>query len=126
MKHRFHILIALALLIGSLIIFHHLNSASVGQAAEVPDLEHIELAAEVPALRINDSRIQPDISYPVGRSLLCSANLRDPASPDTVSFQVSIKIQRDIYQELRPVLDFGSGQYLYHPSAYGDPPGFRS
>lgn len=126
MKHHFHILFAGALLLTSLIILHHQKGEGTGQPEEIPGMQHLELAAEIPALGIKETRIPPGSSYPVMLSPALSAKLLNPASQNSAALQVRIKKQRDIYLEMRPVLDLRSGKHLYHPSVYGDPPGFSS
>ena len=126
MKHLGHILFAFALLLGLLIISHHQKGENARHEGEPPDLEHIEIAAEIHAFRIKESRTQPSSSLSALTSRIFGEKFRDPADLNHSSYQVLIKIQQDIFLELKPVIDFRSGQYHYYPSTYGDPPGIRS
>ena len=126
MKHQFHILFALALLLGSLIIFQKQNVESGGQTWELPGLEHKELAVEIPALPINEPRIQPGYPLSMLASTVFAGKFRDQECLNPDTYKSDIKTQKGIFLELKPVLGFKSGRFLFYPPRCGDPPGLLS
>lgn len=122
MKHHFHIIFAGALLLGSLILFHNQNSEDLEQISALPDLEDIELAAELPLLRFFEYRIHPDRHYSIQVHKFNTGKQRNPAYYNTHLLQMRLKMQMDMYLELKANLDFRWGQYFCHPASFDDPP----
>ena len=126
MKHLSQLLFAGALLLGSLIMFHHQKSEPAGDLRESAPVALSELAAELPVQRISETDIQL-ISLPSFMSdQTLSGDLRNTPYPHAASCRMRMKAQMDIYLELKPVLDLRSGRHISYPSGDGDPPGFCS
>ena len=124
MKHHFHILIAGALLLGSLIIFHNHKSEAAGNLSELSLVELTELSAELPVQQISQTPIQLNRLHSCLHDQIFSGDIRKAAYPHAASCRMRMKTQMNIFLEQKPVLVFRSGQYLCHLSSYGDPPGF--
>ena len=125
MKHVFHIVFGAALFLGSLILFHNQKSECAEQTQKIPDLDQVELTAELPVLR-SEVRIHPDryCSMPVHQFI--AGKLRNLSYLNNDQFQMRFKTQMNMYLELKPDLDFRSGQCLCHPARLPDPPLFSS
>lgn len=111
---------------GALILFHNQKSDSAGQARGISDIEHVELAAELPVQRTGESYVQAGRHHSILAHLIFNAKAGELESLNPSLCQIREKTQLSLFLEIRPVLDFRSGQYLYHSSSYGDPPGFNS
>jgi hypothetical protein len=125
-KQHFHIVFAGALLLGSLIIIHKQKSGHTGNTIEFTPIELSELAAELPIQHINQRSGQPVRHHSCLLDHIFPGNFRNASYPYAASCQMRMKTQMIIYLEQKPDLEFRSGQFLCHPSSYGDPPGFSS
>ena len=109
-------------MLGSLILFHNQKSESGDQISEVPEILQVELTAELPAKRIKDFRFQSGGSFSKLIPQIINSKLWNPAKLDPASCLLCIKRQLDIFLDLRPILYFRSGLYLYHSSSSEVPP----
>ena len=122
MKHHFHFLFAAALLLGSLILFNNQKSECLSQLNENPQIEHMELLAEIPSRNATESRVQSDRYIWEIVYKFISRQFRHPESLDYKEHQVCMKRQMQIHLELKPLIAKLSGPYLLHRPSYDDPP----
>ena len=116
MKYLFRFLFTGAILLVSLMIFNGQKNEDLAQAREHPDIEHIELQAEICFMRIASSSV---FSYWRSTGVIMvpvSDNLYDPG------YLLRLKIQTQIHRELKPELNYHSGHYLQHQSPFEEPP----
>jgi len=112
---------ATALLLGSLILFNSQKSESTRQVAEIPDIEYIDLQAEVPSNTAAASLVpSKQSSGTVLESI--TGKLKHPEYLNFAAHQVLIKTQIQIHLELKHLIGFQSDTYLHHRSSYDDPP----
>ena len=110
------------LLLGSLILFNNQKSECLTQLRENPEIEHIELLAEVPPSNAPESSVQSNRKYSGIVHEFISAKLKQLEYRNITDHQVRMKTQMQIHLELLPVLGIQSGQDLHHRSSYDDPP----
>ena len=111
-----------ALLLGSLIVFNGQKSECDTLETGNPDIEHIDLQAEVcsnktaassvPSYRHNSGVVYESIS----------GNLNHLEYLNLAKHLIRIKAQMQIHLELKPVIGFQTGRNLHHRSRYDDPP----
>jgi hypothetical protein len=119
-------LVASALLLGSLIILQNQKSEPEGNIAAHKLTTPSELAAELPIQQTGQRPDQALRNHSCFFDQICPGDLSNASHPHAASCQMRMKTQMNIYLDQKPVLEFRSGQYLCHPSNYGDPPGFIS
>ena len=119
-------MVAGALLRGALIVLHNRKGEDIRQSNDFPDIVPVELTAELPAQRIYEAQIQPGGSHPGEISHIIKGKRWNPADQNPASCRVNIKIQMDVFLELKPLLVYRSGISLKHPSCKKDPPSFCS
>jgi len=114
-KHLFRLLFTGAILLVSLIIFNGQKNEDFAQVSEHPDIEHVELQAEIcfartaSATTLSNWRTSGEINVPV------SEHLNDP------EYLLRLKKQMQIHRDLKPELGYQSGHYLQHHSLFEDP-----
>ena len=113
MKHYFHFLFTGAVLLVSLMIFNGQKELCDTHATSNPDIEHIDLLAEICSTQIASTSV-PSYWHNSG-------NLNHLEYLNTVEHQIRLKTQMQIHLELKPGLDFQSGQNLHPHSRYEDP-----
>jgi len=104
-----------AILMVSLIILNGQKNEDIPQEREHPDIEHIELQAEICFPRIASSSV---LSYWRSTGVIMVPVLDNLSDPECL---LSFKNQMRIHRELKPELDFQSGHYLQHHSPFEDP-----
>lgn len=123
MKNYFRYLLTGALLLVALIISHDQKSEFHTAGIETPEIEQVELLAEVSASQ--SVRYTDPSSYRLYTALVkesFSERFNIYAFQDFASNQALLKVQTQIYLELKPALEIQSGQYKHHHSMFGDPP----
>jgi len=120
-KHYFHFLFAFALLLGSLIVFNVQKPECFTLVSENPDIEHVELLAEVPSGNAAASSVQSIRPNSGIIHEFISGKLKQPENRNFADHRVRMKTQMQIHLDLKPVLSKQSGPYLYHRSSYDDP-----
>ena len=126
MKYHFHILFAAVLLLGSFILLHNQKSDSIAQTREIPAMEDIHLAAELPVQRTIESSLNACRHQSLLEFKDITERYRDVDNLRPDLCQIRAKTQLKLFLEIKPILNLISGQYFYHPSSYGDPPGSES
>jgi len=114
-KHLFRLLFTGVILLVSLMIFNGQKNEDTSQAREHPDIEHIDLQAEICFEHFASSPVLSSWRN-TGASILPVSN-----NPDDPEYQIRLKNQMRIHRELLPELDFQSGHYLQHHSPFEDP-----
>ena len=89
-------------------------------------MENIQLEAELPVQRTIESFLQAGRYHSILACQDITERRRDLENLKPAFCQMRVKTQNKLFQEIRTVLNFKSGQYLFHPSSYGDPPGDES
>jgi hypothetical protein len=114
-KHLSRFLFSAAILLVSLMIFNGQKSEDPTRVSENPDIERIELQAEICFTRIASSSVS---SYQrnSGESIVpVLDSFNDP------EYLIRLKIQMQVHQELLPELAHKSGHFLQHHSPFEDP-----
>jgi len=104
-----------AILLVSLMIFNGQKNEDFAQAGEHPDIEHIELQAEICFLRIASSSVLSNWRSTGAIMVPVLDNFHDPEC------LLRFKNQMRIHRELLPELAYQSGHYLQHHSPFEDP-----
>jgi hypothetical protein len=112
---------ACVLLLSSLILFNNQKSECLSQARENPEIEHIELLAELPSSNATESSVQSNRHNSGIVHEFISGKLKQLEYRNFAHHQVRMKTQMQIHLDLKPVLSKHSGPYLYHRSSYDDP-----
>lgn len=110
-----------AVLLVALIIFNSQENKHSTQGADTPDIEQIELLAEVYSNPFTGSTI-PSYRLTVVVSKSFSGNLNHSEYQHFASHQTLFIAQKHLYLELKSDLEFQSGQYLHYHPRFGDPP----
>ncbi len=121
MKHYFQFIFAGVLLLGSLILFNNQKSECLTQLRENPEIEHIELLAEVPPSNVPESSVQSNSKSSGIVHEFISGKLKQLEYRKFTDHQVRMKTQMQIHLDLKPVLSKQSGPFLYYRSSYDDP-----
>jgi len=111
-----------ALLLVALMIFNGQKSECVTQETGNPDIERIELLAEVCSNQLASSSVPSYWRYSRVIIEAISGNFNHLEYLNLAEHQIRIKAQMQIHLELKPVIYFQSGQNLHHRSRYDDPP----
>ena len=90
-------------------------SEDISQVREHPDIEHIELQAEICFLRIASSSV---LSYWRSTGVIMAPVLDNLYNPECL---LRLKNQMRIHLDLKPELEHQSGHYLQHQSPFEDP-----
>jgi len=114
-KHLFRILFTAAILLVSLMIFNGQKSEDLTRASENPDIERIELQAEICFMRIASASGQSNWRSPGAGIVPVSSNTNDS------EYQIRLKHQMQIHREFLPELVYQSGHYLQHHTSFEDP-----
>jgi len=114
-KHLSRFLFTGAILLVSLMIFNGQKGESVTQTRENPDIEHIELQAEICFTRIASSSVLSNWRSTGASNVPAKYNTDDPG------YKLRLKHQIQVHRELLPELDYQSGHYLQHHSSFEDP-----
>ena len=115
MKLLSRFLFTAAILLVSLMIFNGQKNEDPTRVRENPDIEHIELQAEICFTRIASSSIFSYQRNSGERIVPASESFNDP------EYLIRLKIQIKIHHELLPELDHQSGHFLQHHSPFEDP-----
>ena len=115
MKHLFRFLFTGAILLASLIILNSQKSEDIARHGEHPDIEHIELQAEICSIRIASSSGLSSWRNSVAIEVPVSDHCSDS------EYLLRLKNQMQIHRELLPELGHQSGHYLQHHSPFEDP-----
>ncbi|MEA3460339.1 MAG: hypothetical protein U9R49_00580 [Bacteroidota bacterium] len=122
MKLYFHFLFSCALLLGSLIVFNVQKPESLTLVSENPDIEHVELQAEINSNQTSASSV-PSIRLSLKESFeLVTGNLKHLEYLSSADHLARIKMQVLIHLEIKPVLGTQSGQDHHQSHRYEDPP----
>ena len=121
MKNYFHFLFTCALLLVAFIVFNGPESEGPTGEADTPVFSQIEQQAEVNFSQCTNSAVPPFRLFAVVNESF-SGSLNHPGLEHFASHQTLFKARKQLYLELKPDLDFKSGQN-YHPhSRFEDPP----
>lgn len=96
-------------------IFNGQKNEDFAQAREHPDIEHLELQAEICFARTTSAttfsfwRTSGEICVPVSEH------------PNDPEYLLRLKKQMQIHRDLKPELGYQSGHYLQHHSPFEDP-----
>ena len=115
MKHLFRILFTGTILLVSLIIFNGQKDEDIARHGEHPDIEYIELQAEICSIRIASSSGLSFWRNSVAIKVPVSDHFKD------AEYLLRLKNQMEIHRELLPELDRQSGHYLQNHSPFEDP-----
>jgi len=96
-------------------IFNGQKNEDFAQAREHPDIEHVELQAEICFMRIASSSV---LSYMRNTRAIMVQVLDSFHDPE---YLLRFKNQIRIHREILPELAYQSGQYLQHHSPFEDP-----
>jgi len=113
-KQLSRFLFTAAILLVSLLIYNGQKGEDITRQGEHPNIEHIELQAEICITRFTSASV---LSFWRNSGVIIeppAGNLNDP------EYLIRLKIQTQIHQELKPGLDFQSDPYLQHHSPYED------
>ena len=111
-----------ALLLVALMIFNGQKSECVTQETGNPDIERIELLAEVCSNQLASSSVPSYWHYSRVIIEAISGKFTSIEYLNSVEDLIRFNTQMQIHLELKPGLDFQSGQNLHHRSRYDDPP----
>ena len=111
-----------AVLLVALMIFNDQKSECVTQETGRPDIEHIELLAEVCSNQLASSSVPSHWRYSGVIIEAISGKFNSIKYLNSVEHLIRFNTQMQIHLELKPDLDFQTGQNLHHYSGYEDPP----
>jgi hypothetical protein len=114
-RHLFRFLFTGAILMVSLMIYNGQKGEDITQQEEHPNIEHIELQAEICSIRIASSSGLSNWQSTGASIVPAKYNTDDPG------YKLRLKHQIQIHRELLPELDYQSGHYLQHHSSFEDP-----
>jgi hypothetical protein len=121
-KHYFQYLFSGAVLLVALMISNGQKNESPNTVTGNPVTDHIELLAELsPGQYFGLTFSSCNHSSVLVKESLLDRH-KDHESLDSAVNQTLLKTQMLIHLELKPGLDFQSGQILHHLSGFADPP----
>lgn len=111
-----------AVLLVALMIFNGQKSECDTLETGNPDIEHIDLQAEVCSNQTAASSVPSYLRYSGVVIEAISGKFNSIEYLNSVEQLIRYNTQMQIHLELKPDLDFQSGQNLHHRSRYDDPP----
>jgi hypothetical protein len=121
-KYYFQYLFTAAVLLVALLIYNGQKNECTDHISGNPVTQHVELLAE---LSLNQLPGYTSPSYNQGPVLVnesIQSHQKGLEYLNSAAYQTQLKTQMQIHLGLKPDLDFQSGQNLYQPSRFADPP----